>query len=1026
MIDWTAFHTATVAGTRPALLANACARVWRWLDMPVETRASAVMTAQATDADARTTIEALTLVWCRLWREAGVDPHDAGALQRALDDLAAARASDRVIAAAHRTEAAIAIRGIVLDRFPPPPPAPTEDLARLNAATPALGVAIEGVGIGLATPASLAALDTALDQFAPLGPDLAPAVGREHAWWMATAWWAKGAGLVEVLRHDEARAAFEESARWYQAAGDEAAVAACRQRIETLSARVRADVDTVAAADARTLLSALAPLDRVEVLAHQSLEVGRAGDRFEAAALAELAAALLVSLGYPDPEAGFDAALQQWLTTATAARTGTDLFAHLCAVVGHWAAIAGARANERLARDADGSARAERLVRGLAGVAGDLAREADVATQEAVDRLAVWDLDAAQLAPNRRVDRSTGALAGRGALDDALHALRVACNEGPSAALLAQADDLLGRAEVLGSRVHAARALIERTYILLALERFAEVAPSAIDARRRLLAGHPARLDSFSTTYERELYLTTVTFEARAAAANRDHAAILALCVPVLRELETERHQVSSPYQQSASLATRTEVYELVVAAAYRAGDPDLVLDTSERLKARAALASLRRRDPGADGTEAHRQWQAVIAALRIATPGTADAAVLRERRRWLSTLVAIERAREARVPETLTVDAVTNALAPDEGAVSWFWVRADALVVQAFTREAHDIGIVILDDTQQALWREYLACVTTLSGGVPADSPLPARVGELLAALGPVLFPPRTREIVAGCRHLVLSTHRALHLFPFHAIPWPAGDAGGFLIERHAVRYVPNLTSLLVPWDGTREGRVLAVGVTWFDRAAIPPLPGAEAEARAVATAHGSSGHLLRGPDRATFLAKVAAERYRCVHLATHGSSVLTGEAVDDPLESCFWLCDGDLTAWDLTTLDLRAELVVLAACSSGQRAVAGRGLASLPGDDLFGLQAVLFEAGAWGVLGALWPVDDETTREIMTRLHRAYADRQPAARALQSAIAGYLAMPGARRDAFFWAPFVLSTLGVNDRMEPGTFGQA
>jgi CHAT domain-containing protein len=83
------------------------------------------------------------------------------------------------------------------------------------------------------------------------------------------------------------------------------------------------------------------------------------------------------------------------------------------------------------------------------------------------------------------------------------------------------------------------------------------------------------------------------------------------------------------------------------------------------------------------------------------------------------------------------------------------------------------------------------------------------------------------------------------------------------------------------------------------------------------------------------------------------------------------------------------------------------------LPGDDLFGLQAVLFEAGVWGVLGTLWPVDDETAPELMADVHRAYAAGQAPDEALQTAIRTHLRTPGRRKSAFYWAPFVLTTMG-------------
>jgi CHAT domain-containing protein len=258
----------------------------------------------------------------------------------------------------------------------------------------------------------------------------------------------------------------------------------------------------------------------------------------------------------------------------------------------------------------------------------------------------------------------------------------------------------------------------------------------------------------------------------------------------------------------------------------------------------------------------------------------------------------------------------------------------------------------------------------------------------------------------------LVLSPHRTLHLFPFHAAPWQDGAANRYLIERFAVRYVPNLSSLLLPWRGNGQGPVLAVGVAHFDDPNIPTLPNAEAEAAAVAAAHGPNGHALAGATREE-LAALPLGDYRCLHLATHGSSVLTGDAVDDPMQACLYLRDGALNSWDIAALHLRAELVVLAACHSGQRSIAGRGLDKLPGDDIFGLQAVLFDAGVGAVLGTLWPVEDATALAILLDVHRAYAGGAPPDDALHEAILAHLANPDRRRDVFYWAPFFISALG-------------
>lgn len=149
-----------------------------------------------------------------------------------------------------------------------------------------------------------------------------------------------------------------------------------------------------------------------------------------------------------------------------------------------------------------------------------------------------------------------------------------------------------------------------------------------------------------------------------------------------------------------------------------------------------------------------------------------------------------------------------------------------------------------------------------------------------------------------------------------------------------------------------------------------------------------------------------------RCVHIATHGGSVFSGDAREDPFDSFLVLKDAKLDALSISQLRLQAQVVVLSACFSGQRALSLPGLESLPGDDLFGLQAAFFQAGAQSVVGALWPLDDESAARILPRLHRALAAGVAPDLALQEALKREcVASPP--DDIYRWAPLFLSSLG-------------
>jgi CHAT domain-containing protein len=89
-----------------------------------------------------------------------------------------------------------------------------------------------------------------------------------------------------------------------------------------------------------------------------------------------------------------------------------------------------------------------------------------------------------------------------------------------------------------------------------------------------------------------------------------------------------------------------------------------------------------------------------------------------------------------------------------------------------------------------------------------------------------------------------------------------------------------------------------------------------------------------------------------------------------------------GRLTATDVAALDLRrVRLVVLSACET-MRAHGGRS------GGFGGLTGAVLAAGAGGVVGSLWRVNDARTLELMREFHRAYrASGGDAARALRTA---------------------------------------
>ena len=194
------------------------------------------------------------------------------------------------------------------------------------------------------------------------------------------------------------------------------------------------------------------------------------------------------------------------------------------------------------------------------------------------------------------------------------------------------------------------------------------------------------------------------------------------------------------------------------------------------------------------------------------------------------------------------------------------------------------------------------------------------------------------------------------------------------YLIEAHPIRFTVSLQEERRSPSHPRlaEWGVVIIADPAFDISEHPGpsrLADAVAETRAIAAMYPRP--MIVPDTQATRSAVEGALRSASlVHYAGH--AVYNDER---PEQSYLLLApgrgdmgDGLLTAADLARLDLsHAPVVVLAACET---ATTGRGRTS----GFTGFTGALLAAGAEGVVGGLWQVDDELTRPLMVEFHRAY----------------------------------------------------
>jgi len=263
-----------------------------------------------------------------------------------------------------------------------------------------------------------------------------------------------------------------------------------------------------------------------------------------------------------------------------------------------------------------------------------------------------------------------------------------------------------------------------------------------------------------------------------------------------------------------------------------------------------------------------------------------------------------------------------------------------------------------------------------------------------LLRELYMLLIAPIQALLPESSGLVTIVPYGSLHNLPFHAL----FNGSRFLIEDFQIHYLP-ASSLLASHpvleqvkDGEGGGRPLLFG--YSGEGQLHHVP----EEVMLLTG------LLQGrcylEEEAT-IARLMQEApgSPIIHVATHGQSRL-----DAPNFSSVLLADGKLNAIDVFNLNLRGcELVALSGCETGLSMSTG-------GDEQLGLGRAFLAAGAQSLVMSLWPVEDQTTGELMECFYRALLQGESKVQALRTAQCAFLARVGSHyTHPYYWAAFRL-----------------
>ncbi|XP_068677558.1 tetratricopeptide repeat protein 28-like [Montipora foliosa] len=240
----------------------------------------------------------------------------------------------------------------------------------------------------------------------------------------------------------------------------------------------------------------------------------------------------------------------------------------------------------------------------------------------------------------------------------------------------------------------------------------------------------------------------------------------------------------------------------------------------------------------------------------------------------------------------------------------------------------------------------------------------------------------------------------------PFCLAPFSA------LSDYVRIRTVPSLTTLKLitsaPDDFYNKRGTLLVGDPWLkevtDKNGKPifeRLPCAIQEVEMIGELLQTIPLTGRNATKAEVLKRMKS--VALIHIAAHGDSKFGEIALAPNPERASHIPkkeDFMLTMSDVHAVGLRARLVVLSSCHSGQGEVNSEGVV--------GIARAFLCAGARSVLVSLWAIDDEATLLFMKSFYQHLADRKSASLAL------HYAMKSLRKTEKYsaikyWAPFVL-----------------
>ncbi|MGD1850218.1 MAG: CHAT domain-containing protein, partial [Cyanophyceae cyanobacterium] len=449
--------------------------------------------------------------------------------------------------------------------------------------------------------------------------------------------------------------------------------------------------------------------------------------------------------------------------------------------------------------------------------------------------------------------------------------------------------------------------------------------------------------------------------------------------------------------ENKISLAdTQAETYTWLVEALLGNNEPEAALVAAERARARAFIELLANRLNAAPTSK--------NAGIMGAMLPNGD---VQQQPLTLMEIQTLARDRNTTVVEYAIGHTVLHSwvIQPDGD------VKYHPLIIQPTKRsEQGDRPVNTQFSTKELLEKRVIDARFSLT--VPGNFFEEERAALLLRGLYDDLIAPLEGDLPKDPDKPVLIVPQGkLFLLPFAALK---PDIGRYLIQDHAIYISPAIqASVLQAKHHTPQGSVgadpgaLVVGnpvmPSVSPRVGAPPepldpLPGAEREADTIRQLLQSTALLGAAATKEAVLDKISAAK--TIHLATHGllddlgMAGVPGAIALTPTEDD----SGLLRSPEIINLQLKADLVVLSACNTGNGRVTG--------DGVVGLARSFAAAGATSTVVSIWKVPDDPTAVLMADFYRQLQKGESKADALRHAM---LTTRDAYPQPYNWSAFML-----------------